>query len=208
MNWSQPEITWAPLIPILVVLFAAAAGVLVESFVRTPAVRRLAQVSLSLGALVVSLGAAIVLWATQEGSGTLVLRLMLVVDRQSLAWQIMLAGFGILAVLLFERPRHPYTAGLFLSLPRLEAEGKKLRPIEGSVPDPLHPPRGCRFHPRCPFAFERCRTEPPPLVERAPGGAPSHQSACFYVDEHPEADLVAETLSRETPGDEVKEATA
>jgi peptide/nickel transport system ATP-binding protein len=99
---------------------------------------------------------------------------------------------------LFERPRHPYTAGLFLSLPRLEDDGKRLRPIEGSVPDPLHPPRGCRFHPRCPFAFDRCREEVPSLVERAPSGSPSHQSACFYVDQHPDADLVAETLSRET----------
>jgi peptide/nickel transport system ATP-binding protein len=103
---------------------------------------------------------------------------------------------------LFERPRHPYTAGLFLSLPRLESDGKKLRPIEGSVPDPLHQLRGCRFHPRCPFAFERCATEQPPLVERAPPGAPSHQSACFYVDEHPDADLVAETLAREVKGDD------
>jgi oligopeptide/dipeptide ABC transporter ATP-binding protein len=100
---------------------------------------------------------------------------------------------------LFERPRHPYTAGLFLSLPRLDAEGERLRPIQGSVPDPLNPPKGCRFHPRCPFAFDRCRTEPPPLVERAPAGAPSHRSACFYVDEHPNADLVAETRAREVP---------
>jgi oligopeptide/dipeptide ABC transporter ATP-binding protein len=100
---------------------------------------------------------------------------------------------------LFERPRHPYTAGLFLSLPRLDAEGERLRPIQGSVPDPLNPPKGCRFHPRCPFAFDRCRTEPPPLVERAPAGAPSHRSACFYVDEHPNADLVAETRALEVP---------
>lgn len=101
MNWTQPEITWAPLIPILVVLLAAAAGILVESFVRTPAVRRVTQIALTLAALVVALGALIVQWATEEGSGTVVLRFMLVVDRQSLAWQIMLAAFGILAVLLF-----------------------------------------------------------------------------------------------------------
>jgi peptide/nickel transport system ATP-binding protein len=104
---------------------------------------------------------------------------------------------------LFERPRHPYTAGLFLSLPRLDTEGTRLRPIEGSVPDPLYPPPGCRFHPRCPFAFDRCQKEVPPLVERAASGAPSHQSACFYVDEHPEADLVAETLAREVPKEHV-----
>ena len=101
MNWNQPDITWAPLVPILVVLLAAAAGILVEAFVRTPATRRIVQLSLSLGALVVALGAAIVLWATMEGAGTLVLRTMLVVDRQSLAWQVMLTVFGILGVLLF-----------------------------------------------------------------------------------------------------------
>jgi NADH-quinone oxidoreductase subunit N len=101
VNWTQPEITWGPLVPILVVLLTAAAGILVEAFVRRPETRRLTQIVLSLGALVVSLGAAIVQWATLEGSGTVVLRLMLVVDRQSLAWQVMLAAFGILAVLLF-----------------------------------------------------------------------------------------------------------
>jgi len=101
VNWTEPEITWGPLVPILVVLLAAALGILVEAFVRTPAVRRLVQISLALGALVVALGAAIVIWATQQGSGTVVLRLMLVVDRQSLAWQVILAVFGILGVLLF-----------------------------------------------------------------------------------------------------------
>ena len=101
MNWTQPEITWGPLVPILVVLLAAAAGILVEAFVRTPATRRVVQIGLALAALVVALGAAVVQWATQEGSGTVVLNLMLVVDRQSLAWQVMLAVFGILTVLLF-----------------------------------------------------------------------------------------------------------
>ncbi|MGC4176064.1 NADH-quinone oxidoreductase subunit NuoN [Demequina sp.] len=101
MNWTQPDITWGPLVPILVVLLSAAAGILVEAFIRTHATRRLVQFVLSVGALVVALGAAIVLWATHEGSGTVVLRLMLVVDKQSLAWQIMLMVFGILAVLLF-----------------------------------------------------------------------------------------------------------
>jgi len=100
---------------------------------------------------------------------------------------------------LFERPRHPYTAGLFLSLPRLDREGRDLKPIEGTVPDPLHQPSGCRFHPRCPFAMPVCRESVPELRERQAPGSPPHLSACFYVDEHPDADLVAESLSRETP---------
>ncbi|HEV8551437.1 MAG TPA: ABC transporter ATP-binding protein, partial [Polyangiaceae bacterium] len=95
---------------------------------------------------------------------------------------------------LFERPRHPYTAGLFLSLPSLETEGEPLRPIEGAVPDAMNLPSGCRFHPRCPFAMPVCSERAPALAARAAPGAPLHQSACFYVDEHPEADLVA--LSR------------
>jgi oligopeptide/dipeptide ABC transporter ATP-binding protein len=108
---------------------------------------------------------------------------------------------------LFARPRHPYTAGLFLSLPRIDSEGKRLRPIEGSVPDPSNPPQGCRFHPRCPFAFDRCKKEVPGLTERAGAGLPSHRSACFYVDEHPEVDLVRETLSREDRADAAEETS-
>ena len=92
---------------------------------------------------------------------------------------------------LFERPRHPYTAGLFLSLPRLDGDVDALRPIEGTVPDALHLPSGCRFHPRCPLAMPVCREREPPLVQRAKSGERSHVSACFYVDEHPGADLVS-----------------
>jgi oligopeptide/dipeptide ABC transporter ATP-binding protein len=90
---------------------------------------------------------------------------------------------------LFARPRHPYTAGLFHSLPRLDAEGERLSPIEGSVPDLLHLPPGCRFHPRCPFALERCRREEPALLPV--GGAAAHESACFVVQQEPETDLLA-----------------
>jgi oligopeptide/dipeptide ABC transporter ATP-binding protein len=95
---------------------------------------------------------------------------------------------------LFARPRHPYTAGLFLSLPSLDTEGDALRPIEGTVPDALNLPPGCRFHPRCPFAMPVCRERPPALVAREAAGEAPHESACFYVDQHPDADLVA--LSR------------
>jgi len=96
---------------------------------------------------------------------------------------------------LFEHPRHPYTAGLFLSLPRVDREGAPLRPIEGTVPDPLHPAPGCPFHPRCPFAMAVCSEREPPLVPRGAAEGSAHRSACFYVDDHPEADLVAETLA-------------
>jgi oligopeptide/dipeptide ABC transporter ATP-binding protein len=90
---------------------------------------------------------------------------------------------------LFERPRHPYTAGLFRSLPRLDADDDALEPILGSVPDALRFPAGCRFHPRCAHAMAVCKEKEPPLAERGAGGA-SHVSACFFVDEHPDVDLV------------------
>jgi oligopeptide/dipeptide ABC transporter ATP-binding protein len=91
---------------------------------------------------------------------------------------------------LFARPRHPYTAGLFRSQPRLHSE-EALRPIEGTVPDALHFPPGCRFHPRCPYAMPVCSEKTPPLVARTMNDGEPHTSACFYVDEHPEADLFA-----------------
>ncbi len=92
---------------------------------------------------------------------------------------------------LFARPRHPYTAGLFHSIPKLDAEGERLQPIEGNVPDALEFPEGCRFHPRCPLAQDRCRREAPPLASRAAPGDEGHVSACWVVDERPELDLLA-----------------
>ncbi len=62
---------------------------------------------------------------------------------------------------LLSRPRHPYTQGLLRSIPRPEARGHRLEEIAGAVPRPGQWPAGCRFHPRCPLAFERCRSEVP-----------------------------------------------
>jgi peptide/nickel transport system ATP-binding protein len=94
---------------------------------------------------------------------------------------------------LFRSPRHPYTAGLFHSIPRLEGGADKLEPIEGNVPDALHFPSGCKFHPRCGFAKLRCREEAPPLVEREVAGDRGgvRRSACWVVDADPNIDLLA-----------------
>jgi peptide/nickel transport system ATP-binding protein len=62
---------------------------------------------------------------------------------------------------LLSRPRHPYTQGLLRSLPRPEARGRRLEEIKGAVPRPGQWPAGCRFHTRCPLAFDRCRSEEP-----------------------------------------------
>jgi peptide/nickel transport system ATP-binding protein len=79
---------------------------------------------------------------------------------------------------LLETPFHPYTLGLKNAFPTLEGEIRELISIPGTPPDLARPPSGCRFHPRCPFATQRCLTEPPPLLEVAPG----HFSACHYPE--------------------------
>jgi oligopeptide/dipeptide ABC transporter ATP-binding protein len=94
---------------------------------------------------------------------------------------------------LFDRPRHPYTAGLLRSIPSLDGEVEALRPIEGSVPDALHLPDGCRFHPRCRYAVARCEAEEPRLeaVAEAAGSSLLHRSACWVVEADASLDLLA-----------------
>jgi peptide/nickel transport system ATP-binding protein len=84
---------------------------------------------------------------------------------------------------LFAEPQHPYTVGLLGSIPRLDLEQTRLAAIEGQVPNPMAPVDGCRFHPRCPFAFERCRREDPPLLDMGGG----HRSACWRAPLDPDA---------------------
>ena len=65
---------------------------------------------------------------------------------------------------LFSRPRHPYTRMLLEAVPQIERTGEPRTPVAGEVPNPLAPPPGCSFHPRCPHADERCRRERPELI--------------------------------------------
>ncbi|MCG3133609.1 MAG: Oligopeptide transport ATP-binding protein OppD [Planctomycetes bacterium] len=83
---------------------------------------------------------------------------------------------------LFKNPRHPYTVGLFQSIPRLGHKQRRLAVIPGRVPSALEFPKGCRFNNRCPFAKERCISEEPPLREIGSGGE-HHTVACHYADE-------------------------
>ncbi len=76
---------------------------------------------------------------------------------------------------LFAEPQHPYTIGLLGSIPRLHLEQERLSAIEGVVPDAAAFPQGCRFHPRCPFAVQQCRTEIPPLMSVHE----KHEAACW-----------------------------
>ena len=79
---------------------------------------------------------------------------------------------------IFEEVRHPYTKGLFNSLPSLDKEVKRLMPIRGLMPDPVNLPSGCPFHPRCPYADEQCRREKPVLKELTSG----HFCRCHHCD--------------------------
>jgi oligopeptide transport system ATP-binding protein len=80
---------------------------------------------------------------------------------------------------LYNRPAHPYTEGLIASIPRLENKGGELNPIGGSPPNLMRVPPGCSFHPRCPYARERCRVDEPPLYRVTH----DRRSACHYYPE-------------------------
>jgi peptide/nickel transport system ATP-binding protein len=79
---------------------------------------------------------------------------------------------------ILENPRHPYTQGLLGAIPRLDRPEGHLARIPGTIPDLIHPPAGCRFHPRCPMAIDVCRSERPADREIAPG----RRAACHLVD--------------------------
>jgi len=79
---------------------------------------------------------------------------------------------------MYSNPEHPYLKGLLKSIPNIELADQKLEAIGGSPPDLLNVPVGCRFWPRCPYAFDRCRREAPPLYRTAA----EHLVRCFLYD--------------------------
>jgi oligopeptide transport system ATP-binding protein len=84
---------------------------------------------------------------------------------------------------LYERPLHPYTQALLSAIPIPDPSAERRRKrivLSGDIPSPVNPPSGCRFHTRCPVAFERCKVEDPAFKDYGGG----HFTACHWVEEH------------------------
>ena len=88
---------------------------------------------------------------------------------------------GTVDDLFLSEKRHPYTEGLFGSIPDIDREERRLHPIDGLMPDPVDLPEGCKFHPRCTRCMEICRTEKPP--QNADG---THMIRCHLFSEEKE----------------------
>ena len=98
---------------------------------------------------------------------------------------------------IFANPQHPYTWSLLKSIPRVDAvRHERLRSIEGIAPDLLRPPKGCRFHPRCPFRIEKCYTDEPTLKEVAPDDL----AACWVTMDRARKEMGADELVDIRPG--------
>ena len=79
---------------------------------------------------------------------------------------------------ILESPRMPYTIGLMHSIPSIGETRDKLPIIPGQVPDPINLPSGCKFHPRCPFADDKCQSQNPPMIDLGDG----HLASCHHLD--------------------------
>jgi oligopeptide/dipeptide ABC transporter ATP-binding protein len=85
---------------------------------------------------------------------------------------------------LYAQPAHPYTHALISAVPAPQPGARHQRVVlTGDVPSPMHPPPGCVFHPRCPFAVDRCRKQTPPLSPTPGATRPDHQVACLRASE-------------------------
>ena len=98
-------------------------------------------------------------------------------DEVGIMYAGQLVEYGTVEQIFSPRDHHPYTEGLFGSIPKLRSGLRRLVPIEGLMPDPTDLPQGCKFSPRCPKCSERCRQQEPPETERD-----GHRLKCFLFD--------------------------
>lgn len=108
---------------------------------------------------------------------------------------------------VFYRPNHPYTVGLLNAVPTLSGDFRQLDSVRGQPPDLIELPRGCAFHPRCPFGTAECEGEDPQLVSVVPGGPAipgtgSHTAACFHASD------VAASFSRHIRTEQLAEVVS
>jgi oligopeptide/dipeptide ABC transporter ATP-binding protein len=87
---------------------------------------------------------------------------------------------------VFGNPQHPYTQGLLKSVPNIKLHEDELYKMEGSPPDLIDPPAGCRFHPRCPYVMDICHRKEPSFLP----AKPDHYTACWLYEPHDEAQPV------------------
>jgi len=116
-----------------------------------------------------------------------------IADRVAIMYLANIVEIGSVEEIFYD-PKHPYTAALIKSIPLTVGEMEDVKPVPGPVPDPVFPPPGCRFHPRCPHAFDRCSKEKPNL--RNIGGGRLVACHLFlmaqsrtYVDDRPASKL-------------------
>lgn len=95
-------------------------------------------------------------------------------DRVAIMYDGQIVEYGNLEA-IFDHTAHPYTQGLFGSIPRLDLDVETLEPIQGLMPDPANLPTGCKFHPRCPYATEMCAQQEPPVTRLGE----QHWARCF-----------------------------
>lgn len=105
-----------------------------------------------------------------------------IADRVAVMYAAKMAEVGDI-VEVFTDPKHPYTQGLLKSVPNIQLDGGELYKMEGAPPNLLHPPSGCRFHPRCPFVMEVCGSEDP-AFQPIQG---DHLAACWLYQDLPVA---------------------
>ena len=105
-----------------------------------------------------------------------------VADRVAVMYAAKMAEVGDVRE-VFAEPKHPYTQGLLKSVPNITLDGAELYKMKGAPPNLLHPPSGCRFHPRCPYVMDVCR-ESEPAFEPVQG---DHLASCWLYQEHAHA---------------------